>query len=88
MVTNHLVQGAPVNGIKPEPRGRMLRTDRYKYVMYNEGQIRESLVDMVEDPGEMVNLAPSRNMHPILQQHRETLKRWGLAHQDNFPYIT
>ena len=87
VVTNHLVQGAPVNGVKPQPRGRMLRTDRYKYVVYNEGNSRESLVDMVDDPGEMVNIAGLQTMQPILQEHRRVLKKWGLAHQDKFPYI-
>ena len=37
--------------------GRMLRTARYKYRVYGSGNIRESLVDLRKDPGEMRNLA-------------------------------
>lgn len=37
--------------------GKMVRTARYKFAAYSTGSIRESLVDMREDPGEMVNLS-------------------------------
>jgi arylsulfatase A-like enzyme len=50
---NKLVQGAPIDGKKPTPSGRMLRSQRFKYCAYDEGKRRESLVDMQTDPGEM-----------------------------------
>ncbi|HSH09431.1 MAG TPA: sulfatase-like hydrolase/transferase, partial [Oceanipulchritudo sp.] len=37
--------------------GRMVRTQQYKYVVYSEGENREQLFDLEQDPGEMVNLA-------------------------------
>ena len=37
--------------------GRMLRTPRYKYVVYSWGKHREQLFDLTTDPGETINLA-------------------------------
>src|SRR6185437_3782739 len=55
--SNHMTQGAPVDGKIHKPRGRMVRSQRYKYCVYDQGKHRESLVDLAHDPGEMVNIA-------------------------------
>lgn len=54
--------------------GRMVRTARHKYASYSTGRIRESFVDMVEDPGEMVNLATRAGHGAELDRHRELLR--------------
>src|SRR5688500_7484339 len=54
--SNHFAQAVAVLGIKRAPAGRMLRSTRYKYCVYDQGEHRESLVDMENDPGELVNL--------------------------------
>jgi arylsulfatase A-like enzyme len=82
---NHMVQCAPVDGKLLKPHGRMLRSDRYKYCVYSEGERRESLVDMENDPGEMVNLAGSETHRSILDQHRRYLREWCRQHGDDFP---
>jgi arylsulfatase A-like enzyme len=56
--------------------GRMLRSDRYKSCVYTSGKIRESLVDLQADPGEMKNLAGLPKFHKELNQHRGYLKKW------------
>jgi arylsulfatase A-like enzyme len=66
-------------------RGRMLRTDRYKYVVYSWGQFREQLFDLQNDPGEMVNLASSARHRPLLLEHRSRLRQWCDEHSDDFP---
>jgi arylsulfatase A-like enzyme len=53
--------------------GRMLRTQRYKYIAYSAGKIREQLFDMKTDPGEMNNLAVDSSFQSVLQEHRERL---------------
>ena len=55
---------------------RMLRSARYKYVVYATGARREMLVDMVADPGEMKNLALDPAAASILDEHRRLLKEW------------
>lgn len=52
--------------------GRMIRTERYKYTRYLEGNAEE-LYDMQEDPGETRNLAPDPEYAEILQEHRNIL---------------
>jgi arylsulfatase A-like enzyme len=86
VVSNHLVQGFPILGVKPTPAGRMLRTDRYKYCVYDQGERRESLVDMVKDPGEQKNLAGEPAFASVLVEHRRLLSEWSRTHGDvTFP---
>lgn len=68
-------------------RGRMLRSARYKYVVYSHGTQREQLFDMLDDPGEMVNLAADTAFAPILNQHRTWLCRWCATTADDFPTV-
>jgi len=50
---------------------RAVRTDRYKYSVYPMGRYREQLIDLEEDPGEMVNLAVQANCRDILDDLAE-----------------
>ncbi|MFW5841083.1 MAG: sulfatase, partial [Planctomycetota bacterium] len=52
--------------------GRMVRSERYKYTRYIEGD-GEELFDLQEDPGEIHNLAGSAEHAEILQAHRQML---------------
>jgi len=55
---------------------RMLWTDQYKYAVYDDGEPREMLVDLKDDPGEMHNLALSPDHQVQLRRHRRLLKQW------------
>lgn len=55
---------------------RMVRSARYKYIVYASGANREFLVDMKSDPGEMKNLAQEPTLSSVLKEHRELLKAW------------
>jgi len=68
--------------------GRVLRTDRYKYVVYSWGQHREQLFDLESDPGEMVNLATCVRYQPVLVEHRDRLARWCEATGDGFRTVS
>lgn len=61
-------------------RGWALRTPRYKYVLYDKGLYREQLYDMVNDRGEMRNLAIEKKYRQILLQHRAYLNEWMKLH--------
>ena len=56
--------------------GRMLRTDRFKYCIFDSGENREQLTDMKNDPGEMKNLADIEQYKDVLDTHRRLLRRW------------
>lgn len=62
--------------------GRMLRSDRYKYCVYTSGVIRESLVDLQADPGEMKNLAGLPPFQKALNKHRQHLQQWIVESND------
>jgi arylsulfatase A-like enzyme len=62
--------------------GRMLRTDRFKYNVYDSGAHREQLIDLEKDPGEMVNLAEDPQYQGVLKEHRQRLRRWVMQAGD------
>ncbi len=63
--------------------GRMVRTQRYKYCIYDSGKNREQLIDLIDDPGEMKNLAGDENFADILKKHRQLLSQWVLKNGDD-----
>jgi arylsulfatase A-like enzyme len=70
--------------VLPHARGRMLRTARYKYAVYAWGAHREQLFDLLEDPGEMVNLAYDSRHRDVLDEHRRRLADWCERTDDDF----
>ena len=63
----------------------MVRSQRYKYCVYDHGEHRESLVDLESDPGEMVNLAADPKHRKILLQHRQMLAEWCAKFDTEWP---
>ncbi len=55
--------------------GRMIRTERYKYIAYH-GDPVEQLFDMQQDPGETRNLAGQSQQAGVLDDHRKMLRDW------------
>ncbi len=64
--------------------GRMIRTKKYKYIMYHRGKNREQLFDMENDPGELVDLTVEARYNDILQQHRDLLSQWIRQTNDRY----
>ncbi len=60
-------------------KGRMLRTERYKYNIFSEGKRNEQLFDLIKDPGEIKNLAQIPEFSDVKSSHIEHLKQW-MAH--------
>ncbi len=56
--------------------GWMVRSAKYKYVLYDKGQHREMLYDMENDRGEMRNLAIESDYQSIVEKHRAVLEEW------------
>jgi arylsulfatase A-like enzyme len=78
VVSNHMVQGAIPPGRTEIPmfKGRMVRTEDFKYAVYDIGEHRESLVDMKNDPHEMRNLARNPAYKIVLNRHRQILRTY------------
>lgn len=60
--------------------GWMVRTNDYKYVLYDSGRNREQLYDMRTDRGEMRNLAVEQKYKDVLRRHRNLLRQWMDSH--------
>jgi arylsulfatase A-like enzyme len=84
VIQNKMIQGSPVDGQKPEPAGRMVRSKKFKYCVFDVGSRRESLADMENDPGETVNLAGKREYKGELERHRQYLREWCRSTSDSF----
>ncbi|NND32423.1 MAG: sulfatase-like hydrolase/transferase [Saprospiraceae bacterium] len=65
-------------------KGRMVRTDQFKYNVFSSGDRNEQLFDLKNDPGETRNLAYDPDYLPFLKQHRILLRRWMSDTEDNF----
>jgi arylsulfatase A-like enzyme len=65
------------------PFGRMLCTDRYKYVIHERGEHHEQLFDMQNDPLENQSLAGDEAMQSVLTEHRERLRAWCSERNDD-----
>ncbi len=56
--------------------GRMVRTKRFKYCIYDSGSHREQLIDIENDPSEMENLTENYVYKDVLKGHRRLLHDW------------
>jgi len=65
--------------------GRAVRTERYKYMVYNQGDHHEFLVDMEIDPGETTNLVGAPEHEAALERHRSLLRDYITQTGDIFP---
>jgi choline-sulfatase len=84
VIQNKMIQGSPIDGQKPEPAGRMVRSKRFKYCAFDVGGRRESLIDMDSDPGETINLAGKNEYKQELERHRQYLREWCQSTNDSF----
>ncbi|MEA3226893.1 MAG: sulfatase-like hydrolase/transferase [Planctomycetota bacterium] len=62
--------------VSESQNGRSLRTDQFKYSVYDSGKNREQLIDLKDDPGEMNNLAGRSDYKNVLNKHRKLLRGW------------
>lgn len=82
VVENKMEQGDPVDGRLPVVNGRMVRSIRYKYCLYDTLAKREELYDLENDPGETINIAFKNSSYSLLQAHRKYLKDFANKNKD------
>ena len=86
VIENYMVQTPKVmDGIIPKAQGRMVRSDRFKYCLYQYGNQRESLFDMEHDPLETENLAVNPKYRNVLPEHRKLLSEFADQYNDSLP---
>ncbi len=69
---------------QPHRLGRILRTSRFKYLAFTDGDRPEMLFDMRADPGETKNLAYDSGHTDELKRHRGLLREWIKQTDDDF----
>lgn len=82
-----LAEDRPVEGWRTyvaseNHHARMIRSQQYKYCVYDDECSQESLVDMKRDSGEMRNLVDDPACRTVLAQHRKLLVDWCELSQD------
>jgi arylsulfatase A-like enzyme len=83
-VVMHIAPGSKRDPEMRKIEGRMVRSNRYKYVLFDWGQPREQLFDLHKDPGELKNLATDEAGADIISAHREMLADWKKRTGDPF----
>ncbi|MDR0419787.1 MAG: sulfatase-like hydrolase/transferase, partial [Prevotellaceae bacterium] len=81
-VANEVYVETLLDGVGPHARGWALVTPKYKYVLYNIYRNREQLVDLENDPGELLNLAVDNSYKDILEQMRGRMRDWAVKVDD------
>lgn len=84
VVENKMEQGEAVDGVVPVVIGRMVRSEQYKYCLYDSLTNREELFDLKNDPGETINIAGEKSMRNILLKHRNYLKEFAMKQNDTY----
>jgi arylsulfatase A-like enzyme len=76
-------------GMGGQGRAFMIRTKKYKYVVFpasGAAEKAEMLFDMESDPGEMKNLASDAALASELERHRKLLDQWKkTTEEDKYP---
>ncbi|HIB98982.1 TPA: DUF4976 domain-containing protein, partial [Candidatus Poribacteria bacterium] len=79
-----------VSELQPDPKceemkGRMIRTARFKYIIFSHGQRPELLFDLETDPGETENLAYQVAYRDTVLEHQALLRKVIKDTSDLFP---
>ena len=67
-------------------KGRMLRSDKFKYNVYSSGLRNEQFFDLKADPGEINNLINDPDYREEIENHRNMLKEWLEKTEDTFNF--
>jgi arylsulfatase A-like enzyme len=63
---------------------RMIRTARYKFIVFATGDDREQFFDLEQDPGELKNLIADSALAGEVARHRGLLEQWMNDTKDTF----
>jgi arylsulfatase A-like enzyme len=64
--------------------GWMVRTQKFKYIVYSKGVLREQLFDMHKDRAEMHNLAYENEFKSEIVKFRKELELWKKQNKTNY----
>jgi len=82
--STHFVQDLTEDGKPIDLQGRMIRTEDFKYYIFDQGRQPEMLIDMKNDPGEMENLVGNPDYEKVLEEHRRMFAKYKKENGDSF----
>lgn len=65
-----------VSEVNEQVEARMVRTARFKYIIYADGDHSEQFFDMEKDPLELKNLIQNPTLADEISRHRKLLEQW------------
>ncbi|MEN9358622.1 MAG: hypothetical protein RL095_157 [Verrucomicrobiota bacterium] len=71
-----------VSELNGAAEARMVRSARYKYIVFATGENREQFFDLEKDPGELKNLIAEPSLAAEIEKHRKMLVQWRLDTHD------
>jgi len=83
-VVSEINQNARYKDKKTVFAGRMVVSNRYKYILFDGGENREQFFDLKKDPGEMKPVTNDPDYGKQLSIHRNYLKEWIENTSDEF----
>ncbi|MHC4679047.1 MAG: sulfatase family protein, partial [Planctomycetota bacterium] len=83
--STHFVQDLREDGKPIDLQGRMIRTQDFKYYLFDQGKQSEMLIDMKNDPDEMENLVGNPDYESVLSEHRKLFTKYKKQSGDTFP---
>lgn len=69
-------------------KGRAVRNQQFKYVVYNKGENRDQLFDLDNDPGEMNDLSEIQKYAKVKEELKTQLKKWQKETNDTAKLFT
>lgn len=83
-VVSEINQNARYENSRVVLKGRMVVSEKYKYILFNGGENREMFFDIKNDPGEMQSLTNNPEYKKQIEVHRQYLKDWIEKTSDDF----
>ena len=74
---------AEINQLGSNFKGRMVTSKNFKYILFDNGENREQLFDLVNDPGELHPVTYTPEYREQLIAHRNMLLDWNEKIQDD-----
>jgi len=83
-VVSEMNQNAKNQGGREVFCGRMVVSEKYKYILFDGGDNREQFFDIQKDPGEMLPLMHNPKYKKEIAAHRKYLEEWITESADDF----
>ena len=83
-IVSEINQNARIENARVVLKGRMVVSENYKYILFDQGKNREMFFDLVKDPGELHPVTNDPGYREQIEVHRQYLRDWITSTSDEF----